>query len=116
MADIQRFERNHRRSRVVVHGDTVYLAGQVSPDSSGDIAAQTKGALDNVDKMLALAGTDKSKVLSVTIWLRDMADFDAMNVVYDAWVDSENAPARACGAVPLASPDIRVEILVIAAR
>jgi enamine deaminase RidA (YjgF/YER057c/UK114 family) len=113
---ITRLEKNHRRSRVVIHGDTVYLAGQVAPDTNGDITHQTKGALANVDHVLALAGTDKSKILSVTIWLKDLADFQAMNAVWDAWIDPENPPARSCGEVKLARPDLLIEVIVVAAR
>lgn len=112
---IQRMERNHRRSRVVVHNGTVYLAGQVANDTSGDIVAQTREALDNVDGMLALAGTDKSRILSATIWLRDMADFGGMNSVWDKWIDPENPPARACGKVEMARPELRIEVLVTCA-
>lgn len=112
---IQRFEKNHRRSRVVVHNGVVYLAGQVANNRLGDIASQTREALDNVDKMLALAGTDKSRILSATIWIRDMADFAGMNTVWDAWVDPENPPARCCGQVLMASQDLRIEVMVTCA-
>ncbi len=112
---ITRFDKNHRRSRVVVHGDTVYLAGQVAPDTNGDITHQTKGALANVEQALALAGSDKSKILSATIWLKDLADFKAMNEVWDAWIDPENPPARSCGEVKLARPDLLIEVIIVAA-
>ena len=112
---IQRFETNHRRSRAVVHNGVVYLAGQVARDPSGDIARQTKEALENVDDMLALAGTDKSRVLSATIWLRDMADFQGMNAVWDAWIDPENPPARCCGQVSMARPELRIEVMITCA-
>ena len=112
---ITRFEKNHRRSRVVVHNGVVYLAGQVAGDTSGDITSQTREALDNVDKMLALAGTDKSRVLSATIWLRDMADFQGMNAVWDAWIDPENPPARCCGQVSMARPELRIEVMITCA-
>ncbi|WP_163535896.1 RidA family protein, partial [Klebsiella pneumoniae] len=75
----------------------VFLAGQVADDKSGDIASQTRQALAKVDDMLSRAGTDKSRLLSVQIWLKTMADFDGMNAVYDAWVVPGNAPTRACG-------------------
>lgn len=113
---IQRFESNHRRSRVSIHGNTVYLAGQVADDVSGDITSQTKQALANVDKMLAMAGSDKSKILQVTIWLKTMDDLVAMNAVWDAWIDQDNPPCRACGEVNMARPDVKVEFIVIAAR
>ncbi|MBL8600246.1 MAG: RidA family protein [Devosia sp.] len=116
MSNITRIDPNHRRSRVVVHGDTVYLAGQVAADTSGDITHQTKGALANVDAMLARAGSDKSKVLSATIWLSDLGNFKAMNEVWDAWIDPQNPPARSCGEVKLARPDLLIEVIVVAAR
>ncbi|MHA6729720.1 RidA family protein [Devosia sp. A369] len=113
---ITRFDTNHRRSRVVIHGDTVYLAGQVSADTDGDITHQTKGTLARIDQALALAGSDKSKILSATIWLSDMADFKAMNEVWDAWIDPQNPPARSCGEVKLARADLLIEVIVVAAR
>jgi enamine deaminase RidA (YjgF/YER057c/UK114 family) len=116
MTEITRLDQNARRSRAVVHGDTVYLAGQTADDRSADIAGQTRQVLGKIDEMLAAAGTDKSKLLNVTIWLRDIADFNGMNAVYDAWVVQGHTPARCCGEVKLAAPDIRVEIMAIAAR
>ncbi|WP_426959013.1 RidA family protein [Muricoccus radiodurans] len=116
MADIIRLDQNTRRSRAVIHGDTVYLAGQTADDRAADLTGQTRQVLAKIDEMLAAAGTDKSKVLNITIWLADMADFAAMNAVYDAWVVQGSTPARCCGQVALAAPDIRVEIMAIAAR
>lgn len=116
MSDITRLDQNARRSRAVVHGDTVYLAGQTADDRSADVAGQTAQVLAKIDEMLAAAGSDRSKLLNVTIWLADMADFAAMNAVYDAWVVQGHTPARCCGAVTLALPDIRVEIMAVAAR
>ncbi|MBR0643076.1 RidA family protein [Plastoroseomonas hellenica] len=116
MTDITRLDQNARRSRAVIHGDTVYLAGQTADDRSADIAGQTRQVLAKIDEMLAAAGTDKSRLLNVTIWLKSMADFNAMNAVYDAWVVPGHTPARCCGQVELAVPDIRVEIMAIAAR
>ena len=101
-------------SAAVVHGNTVYLAGQVG-EPGEDVTAQTKTVLAEIDRLLAEAGTDKSKILQATIWLSDMADFGAMNAVWDAWVDPANPPARATGESKLAAPDYRVEIIVIAA-
>ena len=106
-----------RMSKVVVHGDTVYLAGIVANGPKGkSTGEQTKDILGQIDAFLAKAGTDKSKLLNVTIWLADMADFAAMNEIYDAWVVPGHTPARCCGAVTLALPDIRVEIMAVAAR
>lgn len=116
MTDITRLDQNARRSRAVIHGDTVYLAGQTADDRSADIAGQTRQVLAKIDEMLAAAGTDKSRLLNVTIWLKSMADFNAMNAVYDAWVVPGQTPARCCGQVELAASDIRVEIMAIAAR
>ena len=115
-AEITRLDQNARRSRAVVHGDTVYLAGQTADDRSADITGQTQQVLAKIDEMLEAAGSERSRLLSITIWLADMADFAAMNAVYDAWVVPGATPARACGAVTLALPDIRVEIMAIAAR
>jgi enamine deaminase RidA (YjgF/YER057c/UK114 family) len=111
---IRRIEPGRRMSAAVVHGNTVYLAGQVG-EPGEDVTAQTKTVLAEIDRLLAEAGTDKSKILQATIWLSDMADFGAMNAVWDAWVDPANPPARATGESKLAAPDYRVEIIVIAA-
>ncbi|BDA85981.1 hypothetical protein Sa4125_35230 [Aureimonas sp. SA4125] len=111
---IRRIEPGTRMSGAVVHGDTVYLAGQVGK-AGDDVTAQTKTALAEVDRLLALAGTDKSKILNATIWLADIADFGTMNAVWDAWVDPANPPARATGESKLATRDYLVEVIVIAA-
>ena len=111
---IRRIEPGKRMSGAVVHGNTVYLAGQVGT-AGDDVTAQTKTALAEVDKLLAAAGTDKSKILNATIWLADIADFGKMNAVWDAWVDSANTPARATGESKLATPEYLVEVIVIAA-
>ncbi len=113
---ITRLESNARRSRIVVHDNTVYLAGQVGNDWSGDIRQQTREALANVDKMLALAGTDKSKILSATIWIKRLSDYDGMNAVWDEWLAEGGAPARACAVVDMADPGILVEVMPVAAR
>jgi len=111
---IQRFEPSGRMSAAVVHGDTVYLSGQVGAGAT--VAEQTRDALARVERLLGLAGSDKASILSVQVWLAPMDDFAAMNAVFDAWVDKENQPARACGESRLARRELRVEILVIAAR
>ena len=116
MSDIIRLDQNARRSRAVIHRDTVYLAGQVADDKGADIAAQTRQALAKVDDMLAQAGTGKSRLLSAQIWLKTMDDFEGMNAVWDAWVVPGEAPTRCCGKVELADPGYRVEIVVVAAR
>lgn len=112
---IKRLESNARRSRIVVHGETVYLAGQVGNDWSADITQQTRETLANIDKMLAVAGTDKSKILSATIWIKRLSDYDAMNAVWDEWLAEGSAPTRACAVVDMADPGILVEITPIAA-
>ena len=115
---IQRFHTNDRMSQLVIHGDTVYLAGQVAQSApGGTITEQTQAILAQIDALLAEAGTDKSKALSATIWLCSMDDFAEMNAVWDAWAPAGNAPCRACVESPrLASPKFTVEIGLIAAR
>ena len=114
---IERKHTNERMSQIVTHGDTVYLAGQVAQDAAGAPAgAQMKDILDRIDGLLGEAGSDKSKILSATIWLADMRDFDAINEVWDAWVAPGNQPARACVEAKLAFTKFTVEVGVIAAR
>lgn len=112
--DIKRFETGPRMSQAVVHNGTVYLAGQVG-EAGSDVAEQTRQALAEVDRLLALAGTDKTRILSAQIWLADMADFSKMNAVWDAWAPQGNTPARATGESKLATPDYLVEVIVVAA-
>ena len=114
---IQRFDVGPRMSQVVIAGDLVFTAGQVAPNNAGkDVAVQTSEILANIEGLLAKAGTDKSKLVSVTIYLTSMTDFEAMNAVYDAWIDKANPPARACVQAGLASSKFNVEIAAIAAR
>ena len=115
MSEISRFDQNARRSRAVVHGGLVFLAGQVADDKSAAIDGQTRQVLAKIDDMLARAGTDKSRLLTAQIWLRTMDDFAGMNAVWDAWVVPGQAPTRCCGKVELADPGWRVEIVVVAA-
>jgi enamine deaminase RidA (YjgF/YER057c/UK114 family) len=109
---------NDRMSQIVIHGDTVYLAGQVALTAPGEsVANQTKAILAQIDELLAEAGTDKSSALSATIWLTSMDNFNEMNEVWDAWSTGGNAPCRACVESPrLAAPQFTVEIGLIAAR
>ena len=116
MATITRIESGARMSKAVVHGDTVYVAGIVAEDLSADTAGQTKQILTEIDRLLALAGTDKTKLLRTNIWLADIADFHMMNKVWDAWVSAGNTPARATVQASLATPAHRVEIMVVAAK
>ena len=113
---IQRLHTESRYSEIVVHNGTVYLAGQLADDYEGDIAQQTRETLDNVDRLLAEAGSDKSRLLSVTIYLKDMADYAGMNAVWDAWVAPGSAPARACVEARLYDPRVLVEMTVVAAQ
>lgn len=112
---IVRLDQNHRRSRAVIAGGVVYLAGQVADDKAGDIGVQTRQALAKVDALLTEAGTDKSRALTAQIWLADMADYDGLNAVWDEWVVPGQTPTRCCGRVELADPAFRVEIVVTAA-
>ena len=114
---IERHETGPRMSKAVIHGDTVYLAGIVAENPKGKSAAeQTRSILSQVDGFLATAATNKSKLLSANIWITDMANFAEMNAVWDAWVSPGNTPARATVEAKLASPDYKVEIMVVAAR
>ena len=114
---IERKEVGARMSQAVVHGDTVYLAGQVARDAPGAaVAEQTRDTLAHIDRLLAEAGTDKSKLLSATIWLSDIRYFNEMNELWEAWVTPGQPPARACVEARLAGPQYDVEIMVVAAR
>jgi enamine deaminase RidA (YjgF/YER057c/UK114 family) len=114
---IERHETGPRMSKAVIHGDTVYLAGIVADRPQGkSTAEQTRSILSQIDGFLTMAGTDKTKLLSANIWITDMANFAEMNTVWDAWVAPGNTPARAAVEAKLASPDYKVEIMVVAAR
>lgn len=115
---VQRLHTNQRMSQIVVHQDTVYLAGQVAADEDldKDAATQTHSTLQAIEKLLADAGSDKTRILSVTIYLKDInADFEAMNRVWDQWLPVGTAPARATVEALLCEPEILVEMSVIAA-
>lgn len=115
MADIERHHSNQRMSQIVVHGDTIYLAGQVGT-AGASVAQQTQDCLDQIDTLLAEVGSDKTRILQTVIWLADMADFAEMNGVWDAWAAEGHTPARACGEAKLAKPEFTVEIIVTAAK
>ena len=115
MSDIQRHNVGKRLSEIVVHGDTVYLAGEVPDDTAKDIGGQTAEVLAKIDKLLATAGTDKSRLLSAQIFLPDMADFAGMNAVWEKWVVPGQTPARATIQAKLANPAYKVEIMCVAA-
>lgn len=110
---IRRIDVGPRMSDIVIHNNTVYLAGQVGDGAT--VAEQTKDTLAKIDALLAKAGSSKSKLLQTIIWLDDMANFAEMNAVWDAWVDPANTPARATGEAKLAAPKYNVEIIVTAA-
>lgn len=112
---ITRYQPGKRLSHAVAHGNTLYVAGQVANDYNGSIEKQTAEVLENIDKLLAEAGTSKSKVLYCQVILNNIADFAAMNSVYDAWIDPANPPARACIEARLAHPSLKVEIIATAA-
>ena len=114
---VQRIDGNARMSKVVVHGDTVYLAGLTADKTVGrGLAEQTREILSLIDGFLAKAGTDKSKLLTATIWLSDIRTVAEMNEVWDAWVKPGHSPARACIEALLQGPEKKIEIQVTAAR
>ncbi len=112
---IQRQHSNQRMSQLVSYAGLVWTAGQVAKDPSQDMEGQTRQILAQIDALLADAGSDKSRLLSANIWVSDISQFQQMNAVWDAWVDSDNAPARACVESSLARPELLVEIQVVAA-
>lgn len=113
MSDIRRIEAGQRMSQAVVANGMVWLAGQVAQPGK-PAAEQTRAILAQVDSLLKKAGSEKSRIVSAQIWLADMADFAAMNEVWDGWVAPGHAPARATGESKLATPDYKVEIIVTA--
>ena len=112
---IQRLHSGPRMSQAVIHGNTVYVAGQVADDPSQDVPGQTRQILAAIDKLLAEAGTDKTKILSATIYLANIGTFSQMNSVWDTWVPQGHTPARATVEARLAAPEYTVEIQIIAA-
>ena len=113
--NIKRIDPGPRMSSVVVHNGVAYLAGEVASDPKADITGQTQDVLRSIDESLGWAGTNKSNLLRAQIYLADMADFAAMNKVWDAWVDPKNTPARATVEAKLASPEYKIEIVITAA-
>jgi enamine deaminase RidA (YjgF/YER057c/UK114 family) len=112
--DIARFSKGPRMSQAVLWNGLLISAAQVASDFDLDAAGQTKQVLDKIDALLAGAGLDKNRVLSATIWLADIADYAAMNSVWDVWVSKEHPPARACVEARFSSPKIKVEIQITA--
>jgi enamine deaminase RidA (YjgF/YER057c/UK114 family) len=116
MNDIIRKDATARFSRVVIHGDTVYVAG-VTSSAAGGIAEQTRDVLAKIDGLLAQGNSDKTRLLSVQIWLKDIErDFDGMNAVWAEWAPANALPTRATCEAKLAAPNLLVEIIVTAAR
>ncbi|KAF0136839.1 MAG: hypothetical protein FD152_852 [Xanthobacteraceae bacterium] len=114
---IERKQVGPRMSGAVVHGNTVYLAGQVAHKAAGkSVTEQTKDILATIDALLAECGTSKQNILSANIWLSDMSTFAEMNAVWDAWVLAGHTPARATVEAKLAAPQYTVEIMVVAAK
>ena len=111
---ITRMHTSERMSKIVIHNGLVYLCGQVG--EGANITEQTSSMLASVDALLAEAGSSKSSILSATIWLKTMDDYDALNLVWDAWIDPDNPPARACGESRLATDDFLVEVIITAAQ
>ena len=112
---IQRFDVGPRMSEMAVHNGVAYLAGQVAADTSLDIRGQTRQVLAAIDALLERAGSDKSKILRAQIFLADLADFAAMNAVWEAWVVAGHTPPRATVQAALAKPQWKIEIVVTAA-
>jgi enamine deaminase RidA (YjgF/YER057c/UK114 family) len=112
---IERLDVGEIMSQATIHGDTVYLAGQISSEAS-DVAGQTQAVLDKIDALLARAGTQKTRVLSATIYLTDISTFGEMNDVWKKWVPVGAAPARATVEAKLALPEFLVEISIVAAK
>ncbi|TGD65010.1 RidA family protein [Tabrizicola sp. WMC-M-20] len=112
--DITRIGTGTRMSEAVCYNGIIWLAGQVGAPGTS-VAEQTRACLAEVDRILAEAGTDKTRILSAQIWMADMADFAQMNAVWDAWVPQGHTPARATGEAKLATPEYLVEVIVTAA-
>ncbi len=115
MTPIIREDTAARMSKIVIHNNTVYLCGQVADNREAPIGPQTESMLAKVDTLLAKAGSGREHILSATVYLRDIKDFDEMNAVWDKWVPKGCAPARACVEARLASPSLLVEISIVAA-
>ena len=110
-----RIDPGKRMSEAVIHGQTIYLAGQIAAPGE-DIVAQTRAVLSEIDALLERCGSDKHHILMATIWLADIAEFAGMNSVWDGWVSQTAPPARATGEAKLAAPEYRVEIIIVAAK
>lgn len=112
---IKYYQSGPRMSQAVAYGGLLHISGQVANDRKAGIEGQTRDVLAKVEALLAEAGTSKSKLVAVNVFLPQIGDFDAMNRIYDAWVDPERVPARACVEARLADPDLRIEVTAVAA-
>lgn len=116
MTDIVRIDTDKRRSRAVIYNGMVFIGGQTADDRSQDIRGQTQQTLAKIEAFLAQAGTDKSRLLTAQIWIKDITrDFEAMNEVWNAWTAPDAAPTRATAQCEMGAPDVLVEIIVTAA-
>jgi len=115
MSELKRINVGARLSDAVIHNGVVYVAGQLADDTTQDAQGQTEQVLATIDKLLAQAGSDKTRILSAQIFLPDMADFAAMNRAWEAWVPAGQTPARATVEAKLAAPQFKVEIMLMAA-
>ena len=115
MGDITRIKTGNRMSQIVIHNDTIYLAGQVGNPGDG-VVEQTKTCLEKVEALLNEAGSEKTLILQTIIWLDNMADFAKKNEVWDAWITPGTSPARACGEAKLTSPEHKVKVIMVTSR
>ena len=116
MTALTRIDPGPRLSEASVHGDRIYCSGMIPEDTAQDITGQVKQALAEIDALLARGGSDKTRILSAVIWLADIADFTAMNAVWDFWVVPGHTPARATVQAKMNDPKMKIEIMVVAAR
>jgi len=116
MSNIVRIETDKRRSRAVVYNGMVFVGGMTADDRSQDIKGQTKQTLAKIEEFLSKAGSDKSRLLTAQIWIKDLArDFDGMNEIWNAWTAPNAAPTRATAQCEMGASDVLVEIIVTAA-
>ena len=116
MMDIKRLHVGKTLSEASIHNGTIYLAGQIAEDTTQNIEGQTREVLGHIDRLLAEAGSDKSRILMCQIYISDVKDFDHMNDVWNEWVADGNSPPRATVEAKLVRPEILVEIVVVAAQ
>jgi enamine deaminase RidA (YjgF/YER057c/UK114 family) len=115
MSDIDRIDCGPRISEAVVTGTRIYCSGMIPENTSLDVTGQVQQALAEIDSLLAKGGSDKTRILTATIWLADIADFAVLNAVWDGWVVPGQTPARATVQARLNDPRMKVEIMVVAA-